>query len=142
MYRTQFKRQLDLVKKLKKIASGDFRFFTKTGANMIRDDIIKNINKQISPDGKRLKKNQRDTRLRKQRTIGHSKSLIWTRILIDPSTWITQGQKKKAVVKLKAKRREIGKILEGRGYHFFAISPWARREILAKFRASIKAGLR
>ena len=142
MYRTRIKKEFDLFKKLKILTSGDFRVFTKIGAKMIRDDVIKNINKQITPEGKRLQRNDKDTRLRKQRTLGHSKSLIWTRILIDPSTWLAKGLKKRAKVALKAKRKEIGRILEHRGYHFMGISLWARREILAKFRVILKGGLR
>lgn len=142
MYRVRIKRRLDLIKKLKRIASGDYRFFTPVGAKMIRDDIIKNIHKQITPTGTRLKRNKKSTREQKRRTLGHSKSLIWHRVLIDSSTWITQGQKKKAIVKLKVKRREIGRILEGHGYRFFGISPWVRSAILKRFRSMIRAGLK
>lgn len=142
MYRVRIKRRLDLVKRLKRIASGDYRFFTPVGARMIRDDIIDNIKKQISPEGHGLKRNVRWVRELKRKLLGHSKSLIWDRILINPATWITRGEKKKAIVTLKAVRKNIGKILEARGYRFFGISSRVRIAILKRIRLMIKGGLR
>lgn len=142
MYRISVKRKIELMKRLKNIASGDFKDFFQIAGDETVKDIIGNIRNQIEPSGKPLKRNAPETQKIKMRLLGHSLSLIWYKVLSDPGTWIIQAAPKRARIFLKAIRQKIGVYLEHKGYHFLGFSKKVRGVIFAKWREFIAKGLR
>ncbi len=135
-------KNFDLARRLKIIYKGDFRAFLRPGGEIIRDSVGDNILHQRTPAGGRIQKNKKST-LEIKRKYGKGRlSLIWDRILIAKKTWWMKSTKKKVWVGLTAERKKIGIRVTKMGYIFMGISVKTRKQILAKWRAFIKRGLK
>jgi hypothetical protein len=135
------KRPKKLLKQLEKIAKGDFTSFTKTAGPKIRDDIISNIKHKTTPEGNALKKNKPETlRIKKRMGWGQLSLIAQFRLLISKSTYIIKAKKKSVELTLAEVRKNVGRILEAKGYRFFGISDKVRTLIFKEWRMFIKRG--
>lgn len=142
MLTMRMKKKADLLKKLKVFMDGDYRDFLQPAIKDIRDDIISNIKHQITPDGEALKKNAESTLIYKAKYGLGNKSLIARfRMFISESTYIMNIALRQATITLVNVRKEIGKVLEAKGYHFWGISEVVKKKILDDWRMYISRGL-
>ena len=136
------KKYFNLKKALNKLYKGNFKdFLTPAGELIIQENIL-DIHRQRTPTGRPLKKNAPSTLRRKQKLGKGSKSLIWDKILVSPSTWTKKVYKNKVIVYLKPVRAKIADYVRHKGYSFFGISLGARKKILKSWRAFIKRGFK
>ncbi len=137
------KKKIDLLKRLETVVKGDYREFLNPAIKMIRDDVISNIRHQITPDGTALKRNAQSTLLYKQKYGLGNKSLIAKfRLFISESTYRINVELKRATIELAEVRKEIGRILEERGYHFWGISEVIKKKVWENWREFISRGLK
>lgn len=132
-----------MLKQLQRIAKGNFTDFTQPAGEAIRNDIISNIKHQITPDGSALKKNAPETlRIKRRLGFGNLSLVARFRMLISNSTYIITAKKKSVELTLIDARKNIGKILEGKGYRFFGISAVVREKIFRDWREFILKGFK
>lgn len=137
------KAPIKLQKQLEKIARGDFGTFLKPAGDEIVDDIIDNVRHQATPEGGALKKNAPETtRIKKRMGWGTLSLIAKFRMLITKSTYVVTTTKTTVQVTLIKVRKNVGKILEARGYRFFGISLFVRKKIFDEWRKIIKDGFR